>query len=91
MPTSQKSEPTMVSVTTTNTLQPSVEDRRGHKEGDGREKCELQFEDQRLYWGDGSRSEELQSMQNRNMTDDIYMQVTVNEVRKTTVTTKEKK
>ena len=30
-------------------------------------------------------------MQNRNITDDIYMQVTVNEVRKTTVTTKEKK
>ena len=35
MPTSQKSEPTMVSVTTTNTLQPSVEDRRGHKRAMG--------------------------------------------------------
>lgn len=30
-------------------------------------------------------------MQNRNITDDIYMHITVNEVKKTIVTTNEKK
>ena len=43
------------------------------------------------YWGDGSRSEELQSMKNRNITDDIYMHITVNEERQTIVTTNKKK